>query len=33
MKVPPPYQTQGTTNLLFVELSPVGNKFYRLHKP
>ena len=32
-EIPPPYQTQGTTNLFFLEPSPTGNKFYRLHKP
>jgi hypothetical protein len=31
--IAPPYQTQGTTNLFFVEPSPLGNKFYRLLKP
>ena len=31
-EIVPPYQTHGT-NLTFTELSPVGNKFYRLHKP
>jgi hypothetical protein len=30
--IPPPYQTNGT-NLQFIEPSPVGSKFYRLHKP
>lgn len=30
--IPPPYQTNGP-NLQFIELTPVGNKFYRLHKP
>lgn len=28
----PPYAT-NTTHVLFIEPSPVGNKFYRLHKP
>jgi hypothetical protein len=32
-EIPPPYPTQGTTDLFVVEPSPVGNKFYRLHKP
>ena len=31
-EIAPPYQTNGT-NLLYTELSPAGNKFYRLHKP
>lgn len=31
-EIPPPYQTNGT-DLEFIELSPTGNKFYRLHKP
>lgn len=31
-QIPPPYQTNGT-NLQFIESSPVGNRFYRLHKP
>ncbi|MCX8089468.1 MAG: hypothetical protein N3I86_00815 [Verrucomicrobiae bacterium] len=30
--IPPPYQTNGT-NLQFIEPSPTGNKFFRLHKP
>ncbi len=28
----PPYETNGV-NLQFTERSPVGNKFYRLHRP
>jgi hypothetical protein len=32
-EIPPPYPTQGTTNRFFLEPSPVGHKFYRLHKP
>ena len=28
----PPYQTNGA-NLQYIEASPVGNRFYRLHKP
>lgn len=32
MPIPPPYQTNGM-NLQFIEPAPVGNKFYRLHKP
>ncbi len=32
MELPPPYQTNGA-NLQFIEPSPGGNKFYRLHKP
>ena len=32
-EIPPPYQTNGLTNISFTEPSPVGNKFYRLHKP
>ncbi len=31
-QIPPPYQTNGA-NLQFIEPSPTGNKFYRLHKP
>ncbi|MBI5384884.1 MAG: hypothetical protein HZA90_09385 [Verrucomicrobia bacterium] len=31
-ELPPPYAT-ASTNLLFIEPAPVGNKFYRLHKP
>jgi len=31
-QIPPPYQTNGA-NLQFTEPVPVGNKFYRLHKP
>ena len=31
-QIPPPYQTNGG-NLQFIEPSPTGNKFYRLHKP
>jgi hypothetical protein len=31
-QIPPPYPTNGS-NLQFTEPSPVGNKFYRLHKP
>jgi hypothetical protein len=31
-QIPPPYQTNGA-NLQFTETVPVGNKFYRLHKP
>lgn len=30
--ISPPYQTNGP-NLQFTEPAPVGNKFYRLHKP
>lgn len=30
--IPPPYQTTGT-NCQVIEPSPLGNKFYRLHKP
>jgi len=30
--IPPPYQTNGA-NLQLIEPSPVGSKFYRLHKP
>lgn len=30
--IPPPYQTNGA-NLQFIEPTPLGNKFYRLHKP
>ncbi|MCX6922273.1 MAG: hypothetical protein NT154_03495, partial [Verrucomicrobia bacterium] len=32
-EIPPPYQTNGLTNISFAEPSPLGNKFYRLHKP
>jgi hypothetical protein len=32
-EIPPPYQTNGLTNLSFTEPSPRGNQFYRLHKP
>ncbi len=31
-QISPPYETNGV-NLQFVEPSPPGNKFYRLHKP
>jgi len=31
-QIPPPYQTNGA-NLQFTEPAPVGNKFYRLHRP
>ena len=31
-EIPPPYAT-NLTSLCFVEPVPVGNKFYRLHKP
>jgi hypothetical protein len=31
-QIPPPYQTNGA-NLQFIDLSPAGNRFYRLHKP
>jgi hypothetical protein len=31
-ELPPPYTASGT-NLLFIEPVPVGNTFYRLHKP
>lgn len=31
-QIPPPYQTNGTS-LQHIEPVPVGNKFYRLHKP
>jgi len=30
--IPPPYQTNGPI-LQFIEPTPVGNRFYRLHKP
>jgi hypothetical protein len=30
--IPPPYQT-GTTNLYYLEASPVGNRFYHLRNP
>jgi hypothetical protein len=32
MLIPPPYATNGA-NLQFTEPAPLGNKFYRLHKP
>ena len=32
-EIPPPYQTNGPTNISFLEPSPRGHKFYRLHKP
>jgi hypothetical protein len=32
-EIPPPYQTNGLTNINFTEQTPAGNKFYRLHKP
>jgi hypothetical protein len=32
MEIPPPYTT-NTTSLYRVEPMPLGNKFYRLHKP
>jgi hypothetical protein len=31
-QVPPPYETSGT-NFQFIVSSPVGNQFFRLHKP
>jgi len=31
-RIPPPYQTNGA-HVQFTELSPAGNRFYRLHKP
>ena len=31
-EIPPPYPVVGT-NCCVIDLSPVGNKFYRLHKP
>jgi hypothetical protein len=31
-EIPPPYTASGT-NLVFTQATPVGNKFYRLHKP
>lgn len=31
-QIPPPYQTNGA-NLQYTESLPLGNKFYRLHKP
>jgi len=31
-EIPPPYETIGN-NLFFTEPAPVGNKFYRLHRP
>lgn len=31
-QISPPYQTNGT-NFQFVEPTPAGNKFYRLHRP
>lgn len=31
-EIPPPYTVSGT-NLVFIEDSSVGNKFYRLHRP
>lgn len=30
--IPPPYQTNGV-NLQVIEPAPLGNKFYRLHRP
>ena len=32
IEIPPPYSTNATS-LFCVEPAPVGNKFYRLHKP
>ena len=32
-EVPPPYQTNAENMVFFTEPLPVGNKFYRLHKP
>ena len=32
-EIPPPYQTNGLTNICFLEQVPTGHKFYRLHKP
>jgi hypothetical protein len=32
-EIPPPYQTNGLTNISFTEPAPGGNKFYRLHRP
>jgi len=31
-QIPPPYQTNGS-KLQFTEPTPLGNRFYRLHKP
>ncbi len=31
-QIAPPYQTNGA-NLQVIELTPTGNRFYRLHKP
>lgn len=32
-EIPPPYQTNGDATISFTEPAPVGNRFYRLHKP
>jgi hypothetical protein len=32
-EIPPPYQTNAENMIFFTEPAPVGNKFYRLHKP
>ena len=32
-EIPPPYQTNGLTNISFTNAAPIGNTFYRLHKP
>jgi hypothetical protein len=32
-EIPPPYQTNEENMIFFTEPAPVGNKFYRLHKP
>jgi hypothetical protein len=31
-EIPPPYATNATS-LYYIEPTPVGNKFYRLHQP
>jgi hypothetical protein len=31
--IPPPDQTNGSTNISFIEPAPTGHKFYRLHRP
>jgi len=32
-EIPPPYQTNGVANISYTEPTPLGNRFYRLHKP
>jgi hypothetical protein len=33
VEIPHPYQSNGLTNISFIEPAPVANRFYRLQKP